>query len=614
MRKSGALLLAILSACVIAVSLSFAATAKRDRDWDACNGSDADTSIAGCTNVLSRGKRETQSDRATAYNNRGWSYSQKDDHDRAIADYDEAIRLDPNFALAFVNRGWSYERKRQYDRALADYNEAIRADPKYSLAYNNRGWLRHLQGDYDRAIADYGEAIRLDPKDPTAYINRCGAYNRKGEPDRAIPDCEAAIRLDPKGASGGYSGRGDAYFRKGQYDRAIQDYDKGIRIDPEFGRARANRGLAYEKKGDIEHARADFKAALAIPLEDKFEQEAYDMARDRLAALDKQAPRQSQAQPASSPSPAPPTADASAPAAADASKSTASPPAAAQPAPSASPAPRAPDASAPAAVESPKSTASPPAAAQQTQGSRVALVIGNAAYPDDSQLLPQPIKDAQAMAEELRRAGFEVIAGEDVNRQKLAALLNRFKEKIQKGSTALVFFSGYGIQSGKQSYLLPIDARIWAEADVKRDGVTIESILTDMDSAGAAVKLVIIDAARRNPFERRFRGLSTGLAPLVPPAGTLAIFSAAPDKVVNDSDGANSLFITELLKEMRTPGLSAEAIFNSAQKDVARASKNEQLPWVSSSLADDFFFTKPVTQDSTSPPALAPPPSSTPQR
>jgi len=614
MRKSGALLLAILSACVIAVSLSFAANAKRDRDWDACKGSDADASIAGCTNVLSRGKRETQSNRATAHNNRGWSYSQKDDHDRAIAGYDEAIRLDPNFALAFVNCGWSYERKRQYDRALADYNEAIRADPKYSLAYNNRGWLRHLQGDYDRAIADYGEAIRLDPKDPTAYINRCGAYNRKGEPDRAIPDCEAAIRLDPKGASGGYSGRGDAYFRKGQYDRAIQDYDKGIRIDPEFGRARANRGLAYEKKGDIEHARADFKAALAIPLEDKFEQEAYDMARDRLAALDKQAPRQSQAQPASSPSPAPPTADASAPAAADASKSTASPPAAAQPAPSASPAPRAPDASAPATVESPKSTASPPAAAQQTQGSRVALVIGNAAYPDDSQLLPQPIKDAQAMAEELRRAGFEVIAGEDVNRQKLAALLNRFKEKIQKGSTALVFFSGYGIQSGKQSYLLPIDARIWAEADVKRDGVTIESTLTGMDSAGAAVKLVIIDAARRNPFERRFRGLSTGLAPLVPLAGTLAIFSAAPDKVVNDSNGANSLFITELLKEMRTPGLSAEAIFNSAQKDVARASKNEQLPWVSSSLADDFFFTKPVTQDSTSPPALAPPPSSTPQR
>ena len=201
-----------------------------------------------------------------------------------------------------------------------------------------------------------------------------------------------------------------------------------------------------------------------------------------------------------------------------------------------------------------------------------------------------------------------------MSKQKLAALLNRFKAKIQQGATALVFFSGYGIQSGKQSYLLPVDAQIWTEADVKRDGIAIESILADMDAAGAAVKLVIIDASRRNPFERRFRGLSTGLAPLVPPAGTLAIYSAAPDKAVNDSDGANSLFITELLKKMRTPGLSAEAIFNSAQKDVAHASKNEQLPWVSSSLADDFFFTKPATQDSTSPPAHVPPPSSTSQR
>lgn len=586
MRRTGALLLAILTGCIIASSTVFAASAKRDRDWDACNGSDSDAAIAGCTNVINRGKRETQSNRAAAYNNRGWSYSQKDDHDRAIADYDEAIRLDPNNALALVNRGWSYERKGEYDRAIADYDEAMEADPKYSLAYNNRGWVRYLQGDPDRAIADYTVAIRLDPKDPTAYINRCDAYNRKGEPDRAIPDCEAVIRLDPKGASGGYNGRADAYLSKGQYDRAIQDYDKAIKIDPDFGRAHANRGLAYEKKGDIARARADFKAAAAIPPENKFEQEAYELARDRLAAPGDQATRQWQ------PAPAP-----------------------------ASPAPHAPDAIASAPADAPKtSVAPPPAAAQPAQGSRVALVIGNAAYPDDGQLLPQPIKDAQAMAEELRHAGFEVIAGDDVNKQRLAALLNRFKAKIQKGSTALIFFSGYGIQSGRQSYLLPIDARIWTESDVKRDGITIESILEDMDSAGAAVKLVIIDAARRSPFERRFRGTSTGLAPIVPSAGTLAIFSAAPDKLIDHTDNPNSIFVTELLKKMRTPGLSAEAIFNSAKNDVAHASQNEQLPWVSSSLADEFYFAKPATADSASPPAApapstpAPPSSSTSQR
>ena len=245
--------------------------------------------------------------------------------------------------------------------------------------------------------------------------------------------------------------------------------------------------------------------------------------------------------------------------------------------------------------------------AQVSAAGRVALVIGNATYPDDDRPLAQPIKDARAIADELRRADFEVISGEDVTKQKLRALLGSFKAKIKPGSTALVFFSGYGIQSGKQSYIIPVDAQIWTEGEVKRDGISIEAILTDINAAGATVKLVIIDGARRNPFERRFRGLSTGLAPLTAPAGTLAIYSAAPDRAVNDSDGANSVFVTELLKEMRPPGLSAEAIFNSTQKSVSRASKGEQVPWVSSSLVDDFFFGKGATVA-----AAPPPPSSKP--
>ncbi len=569
MPKSGALIVGILAACLVAISVTSAASAKRDRDWDACNGSDDDASIIGCTNVLNRGARETQSDRATAYNNRGWSYSDKGDHDRAIPDFDEAIRLDPKLAIAFVNRGWSYERKGDYDRAIADYDEAIRLDPKYSLAYNNRGWAHQLKGEYDQAIADFGEAIRTNPKDATAYVNRCDAYNRKGQQDRALQDCEAAIRLDRNNATA-YATRGDIYFQKGQVDPAMRDYDRAIRLEPKLGWARVHRGLAYEKKGDIDRARADFATALAIPPEDKFDKEAYDVARDRLAAL---------GEPSAAQRPSEPT-------------------------PSASPAPLgASSASAPAVAPS------PPPARQQMLGGRIALVIGNAAYPDDDRTLPQPVKDARAIAEELRRDDFEVITGEDVTKQKLTALLGGFKAKIKQGSTALVFFSGYGIQSGKQSYLIPVDAQIWTEGDVKRDGISIESILAEMNAAGAVVKLVIIDAARRNPFERRFRGLSTGLAPLNAPDGTLAIYSAAPDKVVNDSEGANSLFLTELLKQIRTPGLSAEAIFNGAQKEVSRASRNEHLPWVSSSLVDDFFFgkaTPPASPAPSSPPAPGP--------
>jgi hypothetical protein len=247
--------------------------------------------------------------------------------------------------------------------------------------------------------------------------------------------------------------------------------------------------------------------------------------------------------------------------------------------------------------------------AQANGGGRVALVVGNANYPGDDRPPLQPIKDVRAIAEELRRADFEEITGEDVSKQKLRSLLGSFKAKIKPGSTALVFFSGYGIQTGKQSYIIPVDAQIWTEGEVKRDGISIESVLADMNAAGAAVKLVIVDAARRNPFERRFRGLSIGLAPLTAPAGTLAIFSAAPDKVVNDSEGANSLFVSELLKGMSTPGLSAEVVFNNTQKGVSRASKNEQVPWVSSSLVEEFYFGKaPGTSLSSASPPPPPPP------
>ena len=109
-------------------------------------------------------------------------------------------------------------------------------------------------------------------------------------------------------------------------------------------------------------------------------------------------------------------------------------------------------------------------------GSRVALVVGNATYPDDDKPLAQPTKDVKAIAEELRRADFDVITGEDVSKQKLRALFGSFKAKIKQGSTALVFFSGYGIQSGKQSYIIPVDAQIWTEGEVKRDGISIETM------------------------------------------------------------------------------------------------------------------------------------------
>ena len=247
--------------------------------------------------------------------------------------------------------------------------------------------------------------------------------------------------------------------------------------------------------------------------------------------------------------------------------------------------------------------------AEAQTGPKVALVIGNATYPDDAKPLAEPLKDARAMADELKRDGFDVVLGEDFTKQKMRAAVDSFKVKIKPGSAAVLFFSGYGIQTTKQSYLIPVDAQIWTEGEVKRDGISVESVLSAMDSAGASVKVVIVDAARRNPFERRFRGFSAGLASLNAPAGTLAIYSAAPDKVASEGSDGSSLFVTELLKQMKTPSLSAEDMFNRTRVEVSRATRNEQVPSVSSSLTETFFFSGVPSRPPTSaePRPAAPP-------
>ena len=144
--------------------------------------------------------RETPHDRAVALKNRGDAYADKGDLDRAIADYNEAIRLDPKYAVALKNRGNMYDDKGDLDRAIADYNEAIRLDPQYAVAFNDRGNVYAAKGDLDRAIADYNEAIRLDPKLVLPFWNRGIANLYAGSLAKALADMSQVSKLDPKDA------------------------------------------------------------------------------------------------------------------------------------------------------------------------------------------------------------------------------------------------------------------------------------------------------------------------------------------------------------------------------------------------------------------------------
>ena len=247
-----------------------------------------------------------------------------------------------------------------------------------------------------------------------------------------------------------------------------------------------------------------------------------------------------------------------------------------------------------------------PTAPSLAAGDRFALVIGNAKYPDADAPLKEPLNDARDVADELKRDGFSVEIGENLTGDGMRRAFDKLYGKIKPGSVALVFYSGFGIQSARQSFMIPIDAQIWTESDVRRDGFSIETILGELNTRGAGVKIALVDASRRNPFERRFRSFSAGLTPVIAPNGTLVMYSAALASVVSDAGGDHSLFVQELLKEIRVPDLMAEETLNRTKMGVTRASRGEQVPWISSSLAEDFSFIPGAS--GSRPTAMAPPP------
>ena len=247
-----------------------------------------------------------------------------------------------------------------------------------------------------------------------------------------------------------------------------------------------------------------------------------------------------------------------------------------------------------------------PTAPSLAAGDRYALVIGNSKYPDADSPLKEPINDARDIADELKRDGFSVEVGENLTGDGMRRAFDKLYGKIKPGSVALLFYSGFGIQSARQSYMIPIDAQIWTESDVRRDGFSIEAVLGELNTRGAGVKIALVDASRRNPFERRFRSFSAGLTPVIAPNGTLVMYSAALASVVSDAGGDHSLFVQELLKEIRVPDLMAEETLNRTKMGVTRASRGEQVPWISSSLAEDFSFIPGAA--GSRPTAMTPPP------
>jgi tetratricopeptide (TPR) repeat protein len=506
---------------------------------------------------------------AMLYGMRGIAYHAKGDYDHAIVDFSQAIRLNPKLSLVYVGRSGAYYFKGEYDHAIADLNQVIKDNdspspsegrsPNNSLppdgrwiVYSLRGAAYSVKGEYDRAIADFDQALqspRTDPPFPStlisylrlafAHAHRGYAYGRKGDFDRAMPDLNKAIELDPRFARA-YALRAAIYALRGDAAHAIADADEALQLDPSDAFAYNARGKAYLDRGQFGLAIIDYEQALRLDPALIEARQNRDRARAAFALSQPSPPHGTFAAP-----PAPP----------------------------------------------------PSFAAAER---RIALVIGNSQYRAVP-ALPNPRRDAEAVAAALREAGFQaVMLVNDLDRDGMMRTLRAFRDQADSADWALVYFAGHGIEINRANYLIPVDAKLADSRDVKAETVAYDDVLTAVGGA-RALRIIVLDACRINPFREHMRlslasrgSLDRGLAQ--PPeieAGTLVVYSAKEGEVAaDDVDGVNSPFARAFVARLKVPGREVRRVFDDVRDDVLGATGRRQQPFTYGSLpgSRDFFF------------------------
>jgi hypothetical protein len=229
---------------------------------------------------------------------------------------------------------------------------------------------------------------------------------------------------------------------------------------------------------------------------------------------------------------------------------------------------------------------------------RVALVIGNGKYQSVA-TLPNPSNDAADVSEALRKLGFDVVEGRDLDKRGMEDKVREFGRKLDRASLALFFYAGHGLQVGGKNYLVPTDAKLERPGDLSFDTIDVAQVLAQME-AEPRVNLIFLDACRDNPLARTLaRSLGTrsssvgqGLATIQSAIGTMIAYATQPDNVALDGDGRNSPFTAALLKHVATQGLEIGSMMRRVRADVVQATRSKQVPWDHSSLMGDVVLAR----------------------
>lgn len=221
---------------------------------------------------------------------------------------------------------------------------------------------------------------------------------------------------------------------------------------------------------------------------------------------------------------------------------------------------------------------------------RTALVIGNSKYKLATEL-NNPINDATEIANSLHQLGFDVTLLKDADLRQMEQAMENFNRKLRQGGTGLFYFAGHGTQVDGENYLIPVEARLEREQDVRYETLPLGKVLNVMEDAANDLNIIILDACRNNPYGRKWRSFQGGLAaPTQTVKGTLIAYATSPGKVALDGTGRNSPYTTALLRHIKTPNLNVEQMFKQVRADVLQETNGKQTPWESSSLIGTFAF------------------------
>ncbi|MBL8566771.1 MAG: SUMF1/EgtB/PvdO family nonheme iron enzyme [Hyphomicrobiaceae bacterium] len=219
---------------------------------------------------------------------------------------------------------------------------------------------------------------------------------------------------------------------------------------------------------------------------------------------------------------------------------------------------------------------------------KFALLIGNSSYPNAP--LKTPVNDAKLLAETLRKQNFKVDIKTNLRKSEMRAAVREFADGIEAGSIAFVFFSGYGLSSVGETFMVPVDAQIGSEKDLWGESISLKTVLNWLEKKRTLATVVVIDGARRFPDESRFRSSNAGLVPDIGAVNTLTIYSASPGQIIESGKSDESVFGRQLAEQLGNTENSATEAFNRVRLGVARETNGAQIPLVTSTLAQEIHF------------------------